>query len=74
MKYHRTVTTYVNTLLDCGFRLAKLCEPHPMPTLLETHPEWQEELRRPMFLLLAAIKPDREQNEVANISTRAAQG
>jgi SAM-dependent methyltransferase len=72
VKYHRTVATYVNTLLDCGFRLSKLYEPSPTPTLLETHPEWQEELRRPMFLVLAAIKSDREQSEAANISPRAA--
>jgi SAM-dependent methyltransferase len=56
VKYHRTVATYVNTLLDCGFRLSKLCEPRPTPELLETHPEWLEELRRPMFLLMATVR------------------
>lgn len=72
VKYHRTVASYVNTLLDCGFRLARLCEPSPTPPLLETHPEWQEELRRPMFLLLAAIMPDKQQREVPTTSPHAA--
>jgi len=56
VKYHRTVATYVNTLLDCGFALTKLCEPHLTQAQLDTHPEWQDEMRRPMFLLLATIK------------------
>jgi SAM-dependent methyltransferase len=56
VKYHRTVATYVNTLLDSGFTLTKLCEPHPTQELLDTHPEWQDEIRRPMFLLIATVK------------------
>jgi SAM-dependent methyltransferase len=56
VKYHRTVATYVNTLLDAAFTLTNVCEPSPAPDLLEAHPEWQDELRRPMFLLLAAVK------------------
>ncbi|GHO51136.1 class I SAM-dependent methyltransferase [Ktedonospora formicarum] len=61
VKYHRTVATYVNTLLACGFRLSTLDEPSPTPTQLKRHPEWKEALRRPMFLLLAAIKSDMKQ-------------
>jgi SAM-dependent methyltransferase len=56
VKYHRTVATYVNTLLESGFALTKLCEPHPTRELLDTHPQWQDEMRRPMFLLMATIK------------------
>ncbi len=56
VKYHRTVATYVNTLLDSGFTLTKLSEPHPTQELLDTHPAWQDETRRPMFLLIAAVK------------------
>lgn len=58
VKYHRTVATYVNTLIDSGFTLTKLCEPHPTQELLDTDPEWQDEMRRPMFLLMAAVKPE----------------
>jgi SAM-dependent methyltransferase len=56
VKYHRTVATYVNTLLDSGFTLTKLSEPQPTQELLDTHPAWQDETRRPMFLLIAAVK------------------
>ncbi len=56
VKYHRTVATYVNTLIGSGFTLTKLCEPHPTHELLDTHPEWQDEIRRPMFLLIATVK------------------
>ena len=56
LKYHRTLATYVNTLFDTGFTVTKLSEPQPTPELLHTHPEWQDETRSPMFLLIAAIK------------------
>ena len=56
VKYHRTVATYVNTLLDSSFTMTKFFEPQPTQELLDKHPEWQDETRRPMFLLIAAIK------------------
>ncbi len=58
VKYHRTVATYVNTLIDSGFTLTKLSEPQPTQELLDKHPEWQDETRRPMFLLIAAVKQE----------------
>jgi len=56
VKYHRTVATYVNTVLDAGFTIARLSEPRPTQELLDAHPIWQDEPRRPMFLLIAALK------------------
>jgi SAM-dependent methyltransferase len=56
IKYHRSVATYVNALLEAGFTMKKLCEPQPTPEMLDRHPEWQDETRRPMFLLIAAVK------------------
>jgi len=56
IKYHRTVATYINTLLACGFRLRQLSELQPTQDMLNSQPAWQEEMRRPMFLLLAADK------------------
>jgi SAM-dependent methyltransferase len=56
VKYHRTVATYVNTLIGSGFTIMKLSEPQPTQELLDKHPEWQDETRRPMFLLIAAVK------------------
>ncbi|NLW17365.1 MAG: class I SAM-dependent methyltransferase [Firmicutes bacterium] len=52
-KYHRTLTTYENTLLDSGFELTRLVEPQPAPHLLDS---MRDELRRPMMLLIAARK------------------
>jgi SAM-dependent methyltransferase len=58
VKYHRTVETYVNGLLDAGLRLARLEEPEAEPAQLVERPAWREERRRPPFLLLAADRPD----------------
>ena len=55
-KYHRTVATYLNTLLDASFTPTRLAEPQPTPELLAKYPEWRDETRRPMFLLIAALK------------------
>jgi hypothetical protein len=55
VKYHRTVATYVNTLIDSGFRIAKLSEPEPPPEM-QNEPDGQDDRRRPTFLLIAAVK------------------
>jgi SAM-dependent methyltransferase len=57
VKYHRTVETYVNALLEAGLRLARLEEPEGEGALLAERPELCEERRRPPFLLLAADRP-----------------
>jgi SAM-dependent methyltransferase len=54
VKYHRTIETYVNGLLDAGLRLVRLEEPEADAALLAEKPEWRDERRRPPFLLLAA--------------------
>lgn len=56
LKYHRTVATYVNALLDAGFMITGLSEPQPSQEMLHRDPELQDETRRPMFLLIAAVK------------------
>jgi hypothetical protein len=56
VKYHRTVATQVNALLGAGFTITKLCEPQPTQEMLDKHPEMWDETRRPMFLLIAAVK------------------
>ncbi|CAO3636689.1 unnamed protein product [Cunninghamella blakesleeana] len=52
-KYHRTLTTYVNTLLFNGFQLNQFVEPLPEAELLA---KWPNEIRRPMMLLISATK------------------
>lgn len=56
VKYHKTLTTYVNTLLEIGFTLTGLVEPEPDPRLLDSVPGMRDELRRPMMLLVSAQK------------------
>lgn len=55
VKYHRTVTTYVQTLLKQGFVLDALVEPQPPEDMMDL-PGMADEMRRPMMLLLAATK------------------
>ncbi|WP_300598368.1 class I SAM-dependent methyltransferase [Niabella sp.] len=57
VKYHRTMATWVNTLLETGFRIRQVAEPQPAPELLQHYPEMQDEGRRPLFILIAAEKP-----------------
>lgn len=56
VKFHKTLTTYINGLIANGFEITKLIEPEPDPVLLDTFPEMREELRRPMMLLVSAVK------------------
>jgi SAM-dependent methyltransferase len=56
VKYHRTVSTYVNTLINSGFRISKLLEPEPTPEMLIEQPDLKDDCRRPAFLLIAAVK------------------
>ena len=53
-KQHRTMTTYLNTLLQHGFQIQEIIEPEPDPTMLTG--AMLDELRRPMMLLIAAVK------------------
>ena len=56
LKHHRTVGTYVNSLIDAGFQIRRLIEPGPSAAQLAERPEWADEARRPMFVLIGAVK------------------
>lgn len=55
IKYHRTLTTYLNTLLQNGFELQHIIEPQPPKEMMGIS-GMKDEMRRPMMLLVAAIK------------------
>jgi SAM-dependent methyltransferase len=55
-KYHKTLTTYLNALLQGGFELTGIVEPQPSEELLCTVEGMKDELRRPMMLIIAAKK------------------
>ncbi|NHN29720.1 class I SAM-dependent methyltransferase [Paenibacillus agricola] len=56
VKYHRTIATHMNALIESGFSMNKLSEPQPTREMLDEIPGMLDELRRPMFLLIAAVK------------------
>lgn len=53
-KYHRTVETYVQLLLQNGFALTGFRDWVPSLEDVAQHPEWKDERRRPYFLLISA--------------------
>ncbi len=59
-KQHRTVTSYVNMLLDAGFELTGFNEWYPTKEELEARPdlskEWGNETIKPTFLFMQARK------------------
>lgn len=55
-KYHRTLTTYINGLINNGFQILSLIEPQPDPGMLDSIEGMRDELRRPMMLIIAARK------------------
>lgn len=56
IKYHRTLTTYLNSLIKAGFEITEVVEPKPAENLLHSIPGMLDELRRPMMLLVSARK------------------
>lgn len=55
IKYHRTLTTYLNTLLQMNFELQHIIEPQPPEEMMDI-PGMKDEMRRPMMLLVSAKK------------------
>lgn len=55
IKYHRTLTTYLDALLQNGFTLRRVVEPQPPEEMMDL-PGMRDEMRRPMMLLVAASK------------------
>lgn len=56
IKYHRTITTYLNCLINNSFSIRQVVEPLPPEAMMRERESMREELRRPMMLLLAAYK------------------
>jgi SAM-dependent methyltransferase len=54
IKYHRSVETYVNTLIDNGFVIVRLLEPEATTDAIRERPELREESRRPTFMMISA--------------------
>lgn len=59
LKYHRTLGTTLNTLIDTGFLLRRVEEFAPTREQIAQMPELAEEMERPMMLLVSARKAER---------------
>ena len=55
-KYHRTLSTYLNTLLDAGLTITRVVEPVPNETAVAARPAFADEWRRPAFLFVRVEK------------------
>ena len=55
-KQHRTLTQILNTLIGAGFQIASVEEAMP-PQEMMNIPGMTDEMRRPMMLLVKAVKP-----------------
>lgn len=56
IKYHKTLTTYIKGLIQAGFEITDFVEPQPDELFFDTIPDMKDELRRPMMLIVAAVK------------------
>ncbi len=63
-KYHRTLTTYLNTLLSNGFIINHIVEPQPPENMMDI-PGMQDEMRRPMMLIVDGVYQEKEGPAVA---------
>jgi SAM-dependent methyltransferase len=55
-RYHRTLATLLNGLVDARLLIERVVEPTPDDAWLQERPQDADELRRPMFLLVRARK------------------
>jgi len=57
VKEHRTVATYVNTVIDAGLTIDRIIEWGPTADDVRSRPKLADDRHRPWFLLLRASKP-----------------
>jgi len=54
--FHRTLSSYLNALLETGFQLEKIVEPTPSKEMLEKYPSFEEDFRCPDFVVFKLRK------------------
>lgn len=55
-KYHKTLTTYLNGLLENGFTITHVLEPQPSEQMIAEVEGMRDEMRRPMMLIVTSEK------------------
>ncbi|MEC1260305.1 class I SAM-dependent methyltransferase [Bacillus swezeyi] len=61
--FHRTLTSYINTIIKTGFHLEGIIEPKPSKEMLKLYPSFEEDLRCPDFIVFKLRKPLRIQDQ-----------
>lgn len=56
IKYHRTFSSIINSLVEAGFVIEKLLEPIPDVKTREECPEYAKDIHKPDFLIIKAKK------------------
>lgn len=56
VKYHRTISTLINELINNGFQIEKLSEPVATKKGIEAMPKIIKKTRRPSFLIIKCTK------------------
>jgi SAM-dependent methyltransferase len=56
IKHHRTIATWINTMVEVGFAISRVEEWGPTEVQIAAHPEWADERQRPPFLLISATR------------------
>ncbi len=56
IKYHRTMSSIINSLLNAGFIIDKMLEPIPSKEIMDQYPSYKKYIHRPNFLLIKAKK------------------
>ncbi|MFC4322601.1 class I SAM-dependent methyltransferase [Litchfieldia salsa] len=54
--FHRTLTSYINTLIKTGFVLESIVEPKPSKEMLEKYPSFEEDFRCADFIVFKLKK------------------
>jgi len=60
IKYHRTFSSIVNTLIDSGFCIEQMSEPIPSEAVMNQHTEYMDNIHKPDFLLISVKKRFRD--------------
>lgn len=56
IKYHRTFTSIINTIISSGFTIEEISEPIPSDKIMEQYHEYKDNIHKPDFLLIKARK------------------
>lgn len=54
--FHRTLSTYISTLIRTGFSIEEVVEPMPSKEQIEQYPEFEEDLRKADFIVFKVKK------------------